>query len=64
MIVRPRPRWLRRIISPDRWVTVWPVVYHPEAVRPEYWPEVLAHEAKHLEQQGGRLRFWLWWLPR
>lgn len=55
---RVRPWWLAWV-GRGRWVTVYPHIYHPKDVRPELWPDVVAHERVHLAQQKGRLVRWL-----
>ena len=55
---RVRPWWLAWV-GRGRWVTVYHHIYHPKDVRPELWPDVVAHELVHLAQQKGRLVRWL-----
>ena len=55
---RVRPWWLFWL-GEGRWITLAPHIYHPKDVRPELWPDVVAHEEVHLEQQRGHLFRWL-----
>lgn len=55
---KSKPWWLF-FIARDRWVTVYPNIYHPKNIIPDGWTYIKAHEEVHLKQQEGYLYSWL-----
>ena len=51
LIFAPKPWWLRLFTLPFQWATIFPRIYHPADVNPQAWPNLIAHENTHLQQQ-------------
>ena len=49
--IKPIPAWLNTVVPTGAWVTLAPFIFHPEGVKPEDHPAIMAHELTHIQQQ-------------
>lgn len=49
--IKPLPSWLKTVTPAGAWVTLAPFIFHPEGVKPEDHPAIIAHELTHIKQQ-------------
>lgn len=49
--IKPIPTWLKTVTPEGAWLTLAPFIFHPEGVKPEDHPAIIAHELTHIKQQ-------------
>jgi len=57
-MLKIRPWWLF-FIPAGNWVTLSPWIYYPAGTDPAKYPNVVAHEHVHLQEQAGGLLAWV-----